>query len=83
MSALSLQLLEKDSRFALEVFRAQRKQLYEVGLNLWAVDKRMPRQLGSHDLVAEFVHPESLVLGCAFLFVCAAVLKERQKSTTS
>jgi hypothetical protein len=45
------------------LFAAQRKLFFDLGLNLWAVDQKMPRQLGSHDLVAEFVEPGSLVPG--------------------
>ena len=69
--SVDLQLQERDCLFALEVFRAQRELLCNLGLNLWAVDKPMGRQLGSHDLVAEYSQPNSLVLGFAYLLAWA------------
>ena len=44
----------KEQELALAVFREQRLLLDSLHLNVWSLDKPRGRQLGFHDLVAEF-----------------------------
>lgn len=50
----TLELASRDSTFALAIVQKHRALFTDLGLNLWEVDLRIPRGLGSYDLVADF-----------------------------
>jgi hypothetical protein len=60
---LTITLADVDSDLALSVFKEDLKLLEDLGLNVWAVDRKIPSIAGSHDLVAAFKSQDRLVDG--------------------
>ena len=54
-----LQLATKDAELAKTLVWKQRGLLADLGVNVWAVDVRMPSKLGSFDLLCDFSRPEN------------------------
>jgi hypothetical protein len=54
VSQCQLQLNEVESSFALSVVQKHRALFSSLQLNLWEADLKMPRRLGSYDLLGDF-----------------------------
>ena len=59
----SITLRAEDAVLAFSVYKEELTVLEELGLNVWAVDKKIPSLDGSHDLVACFIQPDRPVNG--------------------
>ena len=59
----SITLRAEDAVLAFSIYKEELTVLEELGLNVWALDKKIPSLDGSHDLVACFIQPDRPVNG--------------------
>lgn len=58
-----VRLSAEDVALVMSVYHAELKMIEDLGLNVWAVDKKIPSLEASHDLVASFIQKDRPIAG--------------------